>query len=62
MSEAVRRTNGSGSVAVVDVAASWIDVEVAGCALGDKRLCHRLRLLLQQLEGAMGAPLPLACY
>ncbi len=41
--------------------ASWIDGELAGCALGDKRLCDRLRRLLHQLEGAMGAPLPLAC-
>jgi hypothetical protein len=61
MSEAVRRPNGSGLGAIANVAASWIDVEVAGCALGDKRLSHRLRQLLQQLEGAMGAPLPLAC-
>ena len=48
------------SVGAVDEA-SWIDVEVAGCALGDKRLCDRLRRLLQHLEGAVGAPLPLAC-
>ncbi|MFC7478146.1 IS4 family transposase [Dankookia sp. GCM10030260] len=41
--------------------ASWIDAEVAGCALGDKRLGDRLRRLLHQMEGAMGAPLPLAC-
>lgn len=61
MSEAARRTNGSGSGVIADVEASWIDAEVAGCALGDKRLCSRLRHLLQQLEGAMGAPLPLAC-
>jgi Transposase DNA-binding len=40
---------------------SWIDTELAGCALGDKRLCDRLRRLLHQLEIAMGAPLPLAC-
>ena len=61
MSEAVRRPNGSGLGAIANGTASWIDVEVAGCALGDKRLSHRLRQLLQQLEGAMGAPLPLAC-
>jgi Transposase DNA-binding len=41
--------------------ACWIDTELAGCALGDKRLCERLRRLLHQLEGAIGAPLPLAC-
>lgn len=32
-----------------------------GAHLGDKRLYDRLRRLLHQLEGAMGAPLPLAC-
>jgi Transposase DNA-binding/Transposase DDE domain len=42
-------------------AGCWIDGELAGCALGDKRLCDRLRRLLHQLEGAMGAPLPFAC-
>src|SRR4051794_3803618 len=41
--------------------ASWIDTELAGCALGDKRLCDRLRRLLHRLEGAVGAPLSLAC-
>jgi hypothetical protein len=61
MSETSRRTNGSGSGVVADVETSWIDAEIAGCALGDERLCNRLRQLLQQLEGAMGAPLPLAC-
>ncbi|MBC4016304.1 IS4/Tn5 family transposase DNA-binding protein [Siccirubricoccus deserti] len=40
--------------------ASWIDAEVARCALGDNRLCDRLRLP-QHLKGAVGAPLPLAC-
>jgi hypothetical protein len=61
MSETSRRTNGSGSGVIADVETSWIDAEIAGCALGDERLCNRLRQLLQQLEGAMGAPLPLAC-
>jgi Transposase DNA-binding/Transposase DDE domain len=61
MPETSRRTNGSGSGVIADVEASWIDAEVAGCALGDKRLCNRLRHLLQQFEGAMGGPLPLAC-
>src|SRR5215217_1870527 len=41
--------------------ASWTDTELAGCALGDKRRCDRLRRLLHQLEIGMGAPLPLAC-
>jgi hypothetical protein len=40
---------------------SWIDTELAGCMLGDRRLCDRLRRLLHQFEGAVGAPLPLAC-
>jgi Transposase DNA-binding len=41
--------------------ACWIDTELTGCALGDRRLCDRLRRLLHQVEGAIGAPLPLAC-
>jgi hypothetical protein len=61
--------SGAGGQAVTSCAgvagdadgACWIDAELAGCALGDKRLCGRLRPLLHQLEGAMGAPLPLAC-
>src|SRR3712207_7689391 len=61
MSEAVPQVGGSGSDATAAQGASRIDAEVAGCALGDKRLCARLRRLLHQLEGAMGAPLPLAC-
>ena len=61
MSEAVPQAGGSGSAATAAKGASWIDAEVAGCALGDKRLCDRLRRLLHQLEGAIGAPLPLAC-
>ena len=61
MSEAVPRASGSSLGAAAAEGASWIDAEVAGCALGDKRLHDRLRRLLHQLEGAMGAPLPLAC-
>jgi hypothetical protein len=61
MSEAARRTSGDGSGVAAVGGASWIDAELAGCALGDKRLCDRLRQLLHQLEGAMGAPLPVAC-
>jgi hypothetical protein len=52
---------GCGGVVGDAGGASWIDTELAGCALGDKRLCDRLRRRLRQLEGAMGAPLPLAC-
>jgi Transposase DNA-binding len=53
-------TGCAGLAGGADVAC-WIDAELAGCALGDKRLCDRLRRLLHQLEGAVGAPLPLAC-
>lgn len=61
MSAVAQRASGSGfSMSEAD-GASWIDAEVAGCALGDKRLGDRLRRLLHQLQGAMGAPLPLAC-
>lgn len=62
MSEAVPRGGaGSGLDAAAAEGASWIDAEAAGCALGDKRLRDRLRQLLRRLEGAVGAPLPLAC-
>jgi hypothetical protein len=61
MSGTAQRTSGSGLDVIAGDGTSWIDAEVAGCALGDKRLCSRLRQLLQQLEGTMGTPLPLAC-
>src|SRR3712207_83497 len=62
MSDAAGRVRmGSAGGAGDADGASWIDAELAGCALGDKRLCDRLRRLLHQLEGAVGAPLPLAC-
>jgi hypothetical protein len=38
MSETSRWTDGSGSGVIAEVEASWTDAEVAGCALGDKRL------------------------
>src|SRR3712207_3014482 len=61
MSEAMRQASRSGLGTAAAKGASWIDTELAGCALGDKRLCGRLRWLLHQFEGEMGAPLPLAC-
>jgi hypothetical protein len=61
MSEAMLHASGSGLGTAAAKGASWIDAELAGCALGDRRLCDRLRWRLHQLEGAMGAPLPLAC-
>ena len=42
-------------------ALSWVDAEIAGCRLGDKRLVERLRKLLGGLGEAIGQPLPLAC-
>ena len=41
--------------------ATWLDQELAGCTFPDDRLTKRLRKLLEQLGGAMGASLPLAC-
>jgi transposase-like protein len=40
---------------------AWIDREVAGCRFADERLGRRLRTLLDQMAGAMGESLPLAC-
>jgi hypothetical protein len=41
--------------------ASWLDEELAGSTFAYARLGQRLRRLLEQLGGAMGASLPLAC-
>jgi Transposase DNA-binding len=41
--------------------ASWVEQELAGSTFKDKRLDRRLRKLLVQMAGAVGAPLPLAC-
>src|SRR4051794_40975756 len=42
-------------------AASWVDQELAGSTFKDERLGRRLRKLLVQLAGAVGAPITLAC-
>ena len=39
----------------------WLDQELAGSSFADERLDQRLRKLVEQLEGAMGESLPLAC-
>ncbi|EWY37075.1 transposase [Skermanella stibiiresistens SB22] len=40
---------------------AWIDDELSGCRLADERLGRRLRTLIEQLAGAMGDSIPLAC-
>jgi hypothetical protein len=40
---------------------AWWDRELAGCCFPDERLGKRLRKLLEQMDGAMGASIPLAC-
>jgi len=40
---------------------AWFDRELAGCSFADERLAKRLRTLLERMESAMGATLPLAC-
>jgi hypothetical protein len=42
-------------------AASWVEQELAGSTFKDERLGRRLRKLLVQTAGAVGAPIPLAC-
>ena len=42
-------------------ATSWVDQELAGTTFKDERLGRRLRKLLVQMAGAVGAPIPLAC-
>jgi Transposase DNA-binding len=50
-----------GAVPMDGVSEAWFDREIAGCVLADERLGKRLRKLLEQMGGAMGASLPLAC-
>src|SRR3954452_22446483 len=46
----------------MDAAArSWWERELAGCAFADARLGQRLRKLIERMDGAIGASLPLAC-
>ena len=40
---------------------AWFDRELSDCRFVDERLGKRLRQLVQRMEGAMGASIPLAC-
>jgi hypothetical protein len=42
-------------------ACPWWEGELTGCAFGDERLGQRLHKLIERMEGAIGASLPLAC-
>jgi len=42
-------------------AGSWIDAELSGSRFRDARLATRLRTLMAQMSGAVGATIPLAC-
>lgn len=46
---------------MTDVSKGWIDDELAGCRLLDRRLERRLHGLLGQLADAIGESIPLAC-
>ena len=48
--------DGSSSGAI-----SWIDRELAGCEFADVRLGRRFHNLLEQIGGAVGESIPLAC-
>ena len=39
----------------------WWERELAGCAFADARLGLRLRKLIERMDGAIGASLPLVC-
>jgi hypothetical protein len=66
MLETAQWTSGSGLDVVAGDGASWIDAEVAGCALGDKRLCNRRRQLLRMSRcpqrGQSGPAVPAPSY
>jgi hypothetical protein len=53
--------NQRGAVPMDGVADAWFDRELAGCRFADRRLMKRLRKLLERMDSAMGASLPLAC-
>jgi hypothetical protein len=40
---------------------AWFDQELAGSSFSDERLAKRLRKLVERMDGAMGASIPLAC-
>jgi hypothetical protein len=40
---------------------AWFDRELTDCTFRDKRLAVRLRRLIEQMDGAMGSSIPLAC-
>ncbi|WP_280178823.1 IS4/Tn5 family transposase DNA-binding protein [Mesorhizobium delmotii] len=40
---------------------AWFDRELADCRFADERLGKRFRQLVERMEGAMGASIPLAC-
>lgn len=40
---------------------AWIEQELSGCDLGDRRLDRRLNKLLEDLSSRMGQAIPLAC-
>ena len=42
-------------------AQGWVDREIAGCEFRDARLGKRFRKLLEQIGGAMGESIPMAC-
>lgn len=42
-------------------ATPWLDRELAGCSLSDKRLDRRPRQLVERMVGSIGASIPLAC-
>jgi hypothetical protein len=42
-------------------AGNWVDIELSGSRFRDARLGQRLRTLMTQMSGALGAPIPLAC-
>src|SRR5690349_18549663 len=41
---------------------AWVDRELGGGQFPDARLGRRLRTLLEQMAGAMGESIPLACH
>jgi hypothetical protein len=58
-----RNVQGRRGSAIAEAAPSraWVDTELAQCDFKDERLARRFRTLLEQMGGAPGESIPLAC-
>jgi len=61
MSRVHRRTEGHPGQPCQGATEGWVERELRGCKFKDKRLEHRLRMLLAQIASRPGGSIPLVC-